>query len=203
MAHVKVCGITRLEDAELALAAGASAIGLNFIPASPRRVTAEVARRITDALRGKVLFVGVVANETTEALTKLKAAAGLDCLQLHGDEPPEALEPFLPHAYKAVRIATEADVALARTYPGEHILVDAKVEGALGGTGHTFDWTLVRDLAAERKLTLAGGLNPGNVATAVALVRPFCVDVASGVESAPGIKDPSKMIEFVKRARSL
>src|SRR6478752_984942 len=103
MTHVKVCGITRLGDADLAVRWGASAIGLNFIPASPRYLAPSAARIITDAFRGRVLFVGVVANQSTADLEALKAEAGLDCLQLHGDEPPSALEPFLPHAYKAIR----------------------------------------------------------------------------------------------------
>src|SRR6478736_7574062 len=123
MTHVKVCGITRIEDADLAVRLGASAIGLNFIPASPRSLAPSAARVITDAFRGRVLFVGVVANQSTASLQSLKAEAGLDCLQLHGDEPPAALEALLPHAYKAVRIATAADVAHARTFPGEHLLV--------------------------------------------------------------------------------
>jgi len=127
--------------------------------------------------------------------------AELGCLQLHGAEPPSALTPFLPHVYKAIRVANAADVEHARTYPGDYILVDAKVEGALGGTGATFDWSLVRGLAQERKLTLAGGLHPGNVAVAVAEVQPYCVDVASGVESSPGVKDLAQVRAFVAAVR--
>jgi phosphoribosylanthranilate isomerase len=200
--HVKICGITRPEDAADAVSAGASAIGLNFIPASKRRIDVERARAIVDAVRGSnVLVVGVVADLGLDAMRALVRDAGLGCLQLHGDEPPSVLAPLLPHAYKAIRVANAGDVERARAYPGEHVLVDAKVEGALGGTGAVFDWSLVRELAKEHKLTLAGGLRPDNVARAVREIAPYCVDVASGVESAPGIKDPALVRAFIAAAR--
>jgi phosphoribosylanthranilate isomerase len=205
MTHVKICGITRVVDATESVKLGANAIGLNFVAASPRCITVERAREIARAIHGmgtRLLVVGVVADLGEDELRALVKDAELDCLQLHGDEPPDALIPFLPHAYKAVRIATAQDVARARTYPGEHLLVDAKVEGALGGTGASFDWTLVKDLARERKLTLAGGLHPDNVARAVHALSPYCVDVASGVESAPGVKDLEKVRAFITNARS-
>ena len=110
----------------------------------------------------------------------------------------------MPHAYKALRIATAEDVQTAARYPGEYVLADARSERALGGTGKSFDWSLVTELARTRKLTLAGGLTPGNVAAAVRAVRPYCVDVASGVEpkGQPGIKDPELMEAFVRAATS-
>jgi len=203
--HVKVCGVTRSEDATACVQLGARSIGLNFVPASPRCVTVERAREIARAVHAmgtRLVVVGVVANLPEADLHALVKDAELDCLQLHGDELPDALLPFLPHAYKAVRIATAADVDHARRFPGEHLLVDAKVEGALGGTGASFDWSLVTDLARERKLTLAGGLKPENVADAVRALRPYCVDVASGVESAPGVKDLEKVRAFITNARS-
>lgn len=201
MTHVKICGVTSAADAELCVAAGASAIGLNFVPSSPRVVTPERAREIARAVRGRVLVVGVVANLAVDAMLSLKKDAELECLQLHGDEAPEALAPLLPHAYKALRIGSAADVARADLYGGEHVLVDARVEGALGGSGRTFDWTLVSALAKKRKLTLAGGLTPDNVADAVRAVAPFCVDVSSGVESSPGVKDPDSVRRFVAAAK--
>jgi phosphoribosylanthranilate isomerase len=202
MARVKVCGVTSVHDARMCADAGVDAIGLNFVPSSPRRVTTDLARAIADAVRGRVLVVGVVADLAEPELRALSAEVGLECLQLHGDEPPEALLPLLPHAYKAIRVAEPADVARAASYPGDYVLCDAKAPGgALGGTGHSFDWSLVAELARARKLTLAGGLTPDNVARAVAVVRPFCVDVASGVESAPGVKDPAKVRAFVAAAR--
>lgn len=203
--HVKICGVTNVDDASRAVELGASAIGLNFVPASPRRVDVATARSIVERVGASALVVGVVADLDAASLRALLAATGVGCLQFHGDEPPEALAPFLPHAYKAVRVADARDVERARAMPGEHVLVDAKVDGALGGTGATFDWTLVRDLARERKLTLAGGLTPENVARAVALVAPFAVDVASGVEVAgdPRRKDAARVAAFVSRARSV
>jgi phosphoribosylanthranilate isomerase len=201
--HVKICGVTRAADAIACADLGASAIGLNFVPTSPRKVTLERAREIIAALRGSaVLVVGVVADLDVETMRALVRDAELGCLQLHGDEAPETLAALLPHAYKAVRVATAEDVVSARRFSGDHILVDAKVSGTLGGTGATFDWSLVKELARERKLTLAGGLHPGNVARAVREIEPFCVDVASGVESAPGIKDLGAVRDFIALARS-
>jgi phosphoribosylanthranilate isomerase len=199
--HVKICGVTTVEGALLCVDAGASAIGLNFVPSSPRRVTVADARTIARAVRGKTLLVGVVADLEVAAMRALLADAELDCLQLHGDEPPGALATLLPHAYKAVRVGTAADVERARAYAGDHLLVDARVEGALGGTGKTLDWTLVAALATERKLTLAGGLTPDNVGDAIGAVVPYCVDVASGVESAPGVKDPARVRAFIAAVR--
>lgn len=201
MVHVKICGVTTVSDALACADLGASAIGLNFVPASPRRITAERAREIARALApSKVLVVGVVADLDVEAMRALVRDAELGCLQLHGSETPETLEPLLPHAYKAVRIATTADVEHARRFGGDYLLADAKVAGALGGTGETFDWSLVRDLARERRLTLAGGLRPDNVAQAVREVEPWCVDVASGVEHEPGVKDHDAVRRFIAEA---
>jgi len=201
--HVKICGVTNVDDALAAIDLGASAIGLNFVAASPRKIDVGSAKVIADAIHAKaakVQVVGVVADLSVDEMRALVRDAGLDCLQLHGDESPDVLSPLLPHAYKAVRVANAADAARAATFPGDHILVDAKVEGALGGTGATFDWSLVTDLAKSKKLTLAGGLTPANVAAAVRAVRPYCVDVASGVESSPGAKDVEKMRAFIEAA---
>jgi phosphoribosylanthranilate isomerase len=197
---VKVCGVTSVEDAVAAVDAGASAIGLNFVAASPRRVTVERAREIAQAVRGKTLVVGVAADLTVTAMRALANDAQLECLQMHGDESPDDVAAMLPHAYKAVRVGDASDVARARTFPGEYLLVDARVAGALGGTGHVVDWALVAPLARERKLTLAGGLTPANVAEAIRVVQPYCVDVASGVESAPGVKDVGKVRAFIHAA---
>lgn len=202
--HVKICGLRSPEEAAACAQLGVSSIGLNFVPGSPRCVDVSTARRIADAVREvspRVVLVAVVADMAVEDMRALVQAAGLDCLQLHGDEPPEVLTPLLPHAYKALRIGGAEDVARARLYPGEHLLVDAKVAGALGGTGTAFEWTLVRDLARERRLTLAGGLTPESVAEAIRVVRPYCVDVASGVEHAPGVKDLGRVRAFLAAAR--
>jgi phosphoribosylanthranilate isomerase len=202
--HVKICGITTIEDAELVVENGASAIGLNLVPSSPRMIDVETARRIVERVGARTLTVLVVADRAAEELRALLLATGARCLQLSGDEGPEVLAELLPHAYKGVRIGSAADVKRAAQYPGEHLLVDAKVEGKLGGTGQIFDWALVEPLARARKLTLAGGLRPSNVADAIRAVRPFCVDVASGVEREgdPRRKDPEKVKAFRRAVES-
>ena len=201
--NFKICGITSIDDANLAIEVGASAIGLNLIAQSPRYVDLTTARRLVEHIDGRSLTVLVVADQTVEQMRVLLAETGARCLQLHGDEPPAVLEPLLPHAYKALRVGDAADVERASSYPGEHLLVDAKVAGQLGGTGKTLDWALVRPLARARKLTLAGGLTPDNVADAIAQLGPFCVDVASGVEPAgePRRKDPAKVRAFARAVR--
>lgn len=209
--HVKICGVCTPEDARASVELGASAIGINLVPSSPRcvdvRTALVIARAVKDA-RGpgdtKAIAVGVVADRTVEEMRALVRDAELDCLQLHGDEPDDALAALLPHAYKAVRIASAADVDRARTYRGDHVLVDAKVDGLLGGSGATFDWSLVRELARERKLTLAGGLVPDNVERAVREIAPHCVDVASGVEQRgePRVKDLERVRAFIEAARA-
>ncbi len=205
--HVKICGVRTARDACECVLLGASSIGLNFVPSSPRCIdvgTALAIARAVHATGTKAVVVGVVADMTLDAMRTLVQDAELDCLQLHGDESRDTLAALLPHAYKATRIATADDVARARAYPGEYLLVDAKVAGVLGGSGTTFDWTLVKQLATERRLTLAGGLDPQNVAHAVREVRPYCVDVASGVERAgsPGKKDLAKVKAFIEAARA-
>lgn len=209
MVHVKICGVRTTADARACVELGASSIGINFVASSPRCVGVsnattlgrEIARAAHAARRATVV-VGVVADMTIDEMRALVVDAELDCLQLHGDESHATLAALLPHAYKAVRVATASDVAQARAYPGTHLLVDAKVDGLLGGSGSTFDWTLVKDLARERRLTLAGGLTADNVGRAVRELAPYCVDVASGVEPAgsPGVKDLAKVRAFVDAA---
>lgn len=200
--HVKICGVRSAEDAVACAELGASAIGVNFVASSPRCIDVGAALAIARAVHAtgsKAIVVGVVANMPLDDMRALVREAELDCLQLHGDESHETLAALLPHAYKAARIATAGDVALARAFPGEHLLVDAKVDGLLGGSGTTFDWSLVKELALERRLTLAGGLDEANVERAVRELRPYCVDVASGVEraGAPGVKDLARVKAFV------
>jgi phosphoribosylanthranilate isomerase len=197
---IKICGITTAADAEACAALGADMLGLNFVPGSPRRVDVPAARAIADSVRGRVEIVGVVADLDEQALLDLRAAAGLDRLQLHGDEPPDLVQRLGAIAFKALRIGSDADVAAADAYEGL-ILVDAKVKGALGGTGRAVDPALVAPLARRRPVLLAGGLGPGNVADAVRVVAPWGVDVASGVERAPGVKDLAKVASFVRAAR--
>jgi phosphoribosylanthranilate isomerase len=202
MVRVKVCGVTSVADARMCVEAGVDAIGLNFWPKSVRRCSESVAREIAQAVGGRALLVGVFVDEQVSEVRRLQASVGLGCIQFHGDESPELLAGFLPHAYKALRVRGPEVRAEAARFGGEHILLDAYVPGQVGGTGATFDWQFAGQLARERKLTLAGGITPANVAEAVRQVRPYCVDTASGVESAPGVKDAALVGALVREARS-
>jgi phosphoribosylanthranilate isomerase len=207
--YVKVCGITRLQDALEAIAAGADVLGFNCIRASKRFVEPAQIREMVAELRrqagGKVLCVAVVADLPPGAARSLLAELGVDRLQLHGDEPGADVVALTPLAFKALRIAGSEDVSQALAFPGHPLLVDAKVEGQLGGTGQRIDWPLVEPLARARPLILAGGLTPDNVAHAVKTVQPWAVDVASGVEreNDPRSKDPDKLRRFVVAARGV
>ncbi len=198
---VKICGVTTVDDARAAARAGVDALGLNFVRASKRFIDPRRAREIIDAVGRSVTWVGVVADEPASRLRELRDEVGFDLWQLHGHEPPEALEPLLPDAYKALAMGSSEDARAASRYGGDRVLVDAKVPGELGGTGQVFDWRLVSELVAERRVVLAGGLTPSNVRQAVLSARPWGVDTASGVESAPGKKDHESMARFVEEAR--
>jgi len=201
MTWIKICGVTTVEDARRVIDLGADAIGLNFVLGSKRRVSMEHAQSLLSAIAGRVEVVAVVADPTDLEVKELREELGISWLQLHGDEAPARLTRLLPHAYKAVPIEDAADARRAASFGGERLLVDSKVLGESGGTGKLFDWQLVRELVAQRQLILAGGLTPDNVGGAVRTLRPFGVDVASGVESAPGRKDQLKLEAFVLAAR--
>lgn len=205
MTYVKICGITSVEDAILAVEAGADALGLNFVPSSKRVIDTATAAHIADAVAGSVQLIAVVADRSEPELDELRLATGIRWLQLHGSEAPAELERFLPEAYKACAIASAADAARAAEYGGRRLLVDAKVAGELGGTGQRFDWSLARPLAEQRELILAGGLSPNNVREALQVLRPFGVDVASGVERRdnPRKKDPELVRAFIDAVRSV
>ena len=199
---IKVCGLTRLEDAQVCVDAGVEFLGLNFWSGSPRHVDVAAARSIVEAAGDRAQTVGIFVDFTVDQVREIQRETGVEWVQLHGDEPPELVAELLPTAYKAIGVKDGSVIALARTYPGDHILLDASVPGMPGGTGRTFDWAIAADVAKERKLTLAGGLTPDNVAEAVRTVAPFRVDVASGVESAPGRKDPELVRRFIEAARA-
>jgi phosphoribosylanthranilate isomerase len=199
--RIKICGVTTAEQATACVALGADAVGINLVASSRRRVDPAKAQEIARAVGDRTLTVLVVAGLGVEAMRSLRAEIGAGCLQLHGDESAADVAALLPHAYKAVRVADARDVAIADSMPGEYVLVDANVPGMLGGTGQRVDPGLVVDLAARRRLVLAGGLDPTNVADAVQRVKPWCVDVASGVESAPGVKDLVKVKAFIDAVR--
>lgn len=210
---LKICGVTRLADADAVLNAGATALGLNFVSASPRYLAdAATAREVATAARKTgALAVGVFADADATYVLQTVRECELDAVQLHGDEPPEVLAALRAQAsgplqiWKALRVAVREDLRALDVYWPlvDAVLLDARVPGtARGGTGQTFDWTILAGLARPKPLILAGGLTPENVAEAVRQVRPEGVDTASGVEFAPGVKDAEKVRKFLNNASS-
>lgn len=193
---VKICGITRLEDADLAVELGANALGFVFWPGSPRAVSQSSAREIAKRHAGHVKSVGVFVDQSLEDVTRTMDAVGLDVAQLHGGESAEYCRLLNRPVIKAIGLQDGEPVALAGFGPDVLILLDAHDPSRYGGTGRTVNWESARDIAAERKTILSGGLTPENIARAVVAVRPFGVDVSSGVEAAPGVKDPSRLRRF-------
>lgn len=209
MTVVKICGLTTLEDALAAVESGADMLGFNFYPKSPRYIPPPTCAQITrEVLRlaPNVTLVGVFVNAPTEEIVAVLDACGLHLAQLCGDEPPEVLRALGDRAFKVLRpphrAALEKDLLRypARSSPPAY-LFDAHVNGQYGGTGRQADWLLARVVARWAPILLAGGLTPHNVAEAIDQVRPWGVDVASGVESTVGRKERSKMLAFVQNAR--
>ena len=200
---VKICGITSLEDALAAVDAGADALGFMFYESSPRNVSDKVAADIIRQLPPFVSKVGVFVNAAEESVRRIAGECGIDTLQFHGDETPEFCRRFLPlKTYKAFRMENLESLGALPAYRTDAWLLDSFVAGKPGGTGAKFNW----DLAVEcrklgRPIILAGGLTPENVADAVRKVRPFAVDVSSGVESTPGKKDHAKIRKFIAMAQ--
>ncbi|MGH7822415.1 MAG: phosphoribosylanthranilate isomerase [Candidatus Binatia bacterium] len=200
--RVKICGVTTREDALAAVEAGADALGFNFWRGSKRRVDAETVAPILPALPPDMLTVGVFVNASRPEIEEVLEALPLRAIQLHGDESPADCAGYPVPVIKALRAAEGVSLGnLARSYAVDYILVDASESGRYGGTGRTFPWERALDVAPGR-LFLAGGLGPDNVAEAVRRVRPYAVDVASGVETESGRKDPIKMRELVHNARN-
>lgn len=201
--RIKICGITRPEDGLRAVRMGADAIGLVFYAQSPRAVSVEQARKITDALPPFVTTVGLFVNADAGFVRSVLAAVPLDLLQFHGDEQPSDCENFGRPYLKAVRVRAGVDLLqYARDFhTARGLLLDAWVEGVRGGTGATFDWSLIPQ-SLTLPVVLSGGLDAGNVGAAIRAVRPWAVDVSSGVESAKGIKDAAKMQAFINGVRN-
>jgi phosphoribosylanthranilate isomerase len=206
---IKFCGITRLEDAELAVGAGAWAIGLIFWPRSPRRCDLGAAVEIAAAAKRRAEVAGVFVNATLDHVAGTADAVGLTILQLHGDEGPaycaEAARRTGCKVIKAARVRGNADVQALAPFHTDYHLLDSYTAGVPGGTGETFSWEIARGHrgpAHSVPVILSGGLTPDNVAEAIAAVHPYAVDVASGVELSPGRKDPGKLEAFAAAVRS-
>jgi phosphoribosylanthranilate isomerase len=196
MVRVKICGITKLEDAKLAVELGAYAIGLNFYSQSPRSITPAAAAELIDRLPPLVSTVGVFVNWEAEPVVALCRALHLSTAQLHGDESPALVDSITEHVQviKALRIGQGTTSPLYAKYrSAAGFLLDGAPPGQFGGTGTTANWHLARTVAQSHRVILAGGLSPENVGEAIRVVRPYAVDVASGVEARPGRKDPAKL----------
>ena len=201
---VKICGIKTVTDALAAMDAGADLIGFNFYPKSPRYIDVGTCRDIMSVMRryGHITYVGVFVNASVEEIRATIDTCGLSLAQLHGDETPEMLNTLDGKAFKAFR-GVPADVNGFARSESPALLVDAAVKGVYGGSGVTADWSAAAELAKKCPLLLAGGLTPENVAEAVRRVRPWGVDVASGVETRTGEKDAAKISAFVKAVKRL
>ncbi len=205
--RVKFCGMTTTDDAVEAARLGAWAIGLNHHPGSPRFCGPAVAVEIAAAVRRRVEVVGVFVNPTLDELARAAENESLTMIQLHGGEGAafcrEAARRTGCKVIKAIRVRSTADVRAAEAFRTDFHLLDAYRPGTPGGTGESFDWEFLASRRSEVPLILAGGLTPENVDEAVATVRPYAVDVASGVESEPGVKDHALMAEFLDRAQAV
>lgn len=205
MTLVKICGITNLDDALAAVAAGADALGFNFYKPSPRYITPQHAREITDKLPDSLLMVGVFVNEESpEAVRSIASEAGLHALQLHGDESPEFCRALAADYYviKTFSVSDTFEIDTAKAYEVEAIMLDTKHNTLRGGTGHTFDWSVAQHAASTiPKLFLAGGLSPENIENALEIVRPYAVDACSALEDRPGKKNHERMHVFINTVR--
>jgi phosphoribosylanthranilate isomerase len=203
---IKFCGLTNLDDAERAVAAGAWAIGLIFWPQSPRRCELDAAAQIAAAFKRRVEVAGVFVNAALDHVADTADAVGLTMLQLHGDEGPaycsEAARRTGCKVIKAARVRSGADVQALASFHTDYHLLDSYTAGVPGGTGETFSWDIARAHRSTVPVILSGGLTPDNVAEAIAAVAPYAVDVASGVELSPGRKDAQKLRAFADAVRS-
>ena len=197
---LKVCGITRLTDALHAVNHGATALGFVFWPRSPRFVTPQAAAEIVGELPSTVMAVGVFVNEPVDAISAVAGQVRLSAVQLHGDEPPAYAAALAWPVLRSVTVDSARAASEAWT-PETTLLVDAADPERRGGTGVTVDWIEAAALARQRRIVLAGGLTPANVANAIETVHPYGVDVSSGVEEAPGVKDLDKVARFLEQAR--
>jgi len=199
---VKICGVTNAPDALASAEAGADALGFMFYDRSPRHVSVPVAAEIARQLPASIVRVGVFVDAQEELVLRAIGECGLNLLQFHGEETPEYCLQFGVMSMKAFRMRDAASLNLLPGYPTDAWLLDAWTPGKAGGTGEQFDWELaVEAVKLGRPVFLAGGLTPENVGAAIVQVRPYAVDVSSGVEAAPGRKDPAKVRRFVEAAR--
>lgn len=202
MVKIKICGITELDDALHAVDCGADALGFVFYERSPRAVTSKRAQAIIAKLPPFVTVVGLFVNEDPLNVRLIADHCGLDVIQYHGDESPETIRKAPRRSIRALRVRENETLEDIDHYPACGLLLDAWVSGTFGGTGVLCNWEIAAGIAKQRSVILAGGLSPENVAEAIKTVHPYGVDVSSGVESAPGRKDPQKVAAFIDAAKS-
>lgn len=204
MTLIKICGITNLNDAHAALAAGADALGFNFYKLSPRYIAPESAREIINTLPGEIFTVGVFVNEgSPEAVRSIANQSGVKAVQLHGDESPDYCR-ALNSVIKTFAVSNDFDLRQLQSYEVDAIMMDTKDNRLRGGTGRVFDWSIARQVSQlVPKLYLAGGLSPENVCDAIKMVQPYAVDACSSLEDKPGIKNHERMRVFVSKVRSV
>jgi phosphoribosylanthranilate isomerase len=204
--HIKFCGVARLEDAERAVELGAWAVGMVLWPGSPRACRPDVAAAVGAALHRRAEVAGVFVNAHLDEVVAAADANALTLVQLHGDEGPsfcaEVARRTGAKVIKAARVRAAADVQALRAFHTDFHLLDAYAAGVPGGTGETFAWELARSHPRDRPLILSGGLSPDNVGAAIDALAPFAIDVASGVEREPGVKDHAKMAAFAEAVRA-
>jgi phosphoribosylanthranilate isomerase len=201
--RIKICGITNLDDALLAAKLGADALGFIFYDKSPRFITPAAAREIIRKLPPFISTVGVFVNESAAVIRRIMEDCRLDVLQFHGDEPGGLTEINPGRRIKAIQIKDVSSLECIRNYPaGSAFVLDAYHPDKFGGTGLSFDWSLVREFLDDYRIILAGGLSAQNVSRAVETIKPYGVDVASGVEAKPGHKDPDKLRKFIAAVRT-
>ncbi len=201
MVRVKICGITNAGDALAAVECGADALGFVFYPESPRYITGAAARSIISQIPPCIATFGVFVNESTETISRIRTEAGIDVVQLHGDEPLSMCRQF-PRTVKAFRVRTLTDLEPLSACQSSAFLLDTYDPIAYGGTGQAFNWDIAVEAKQFGRIILAGGLTPENVALAVVHVQPYAVDVSSGVEQSKGKKDRGKMRLFIERAKA-
>jgi phosphoribosylanthranilate isomerase len=206
MTFIKICGITNIDDARAAVAAGADALGFNFYKPSPRYIAPPAAREIIEQLPSSILTVGVFVNEDSpESIKRIASEAGVTALQLHGDESPAYCRELSDrYVIKTLTVSGDFDIQMVQDYDVNAVMLDTRDNNLRGGTGRVFDWSVAIEVnKVAPKLFLAGGLSPENIGEAIELVRPYAVDACSALEDSPGIKNHERMRAFVELARSV
>ncbi len=203
MTRIKICGTINLDDALMAIEAGADALGFIFVPNTPRYIHPDQAAKIIEDLSPFITVVGLFVNADPEDIAATADQCHLDMIQLHGDESPGFCQALNRRLIKAFRVKDESSLSRLSDYRVSGYLLDTYVEGAMGGTGKVFDWNLAVKAKQHGRIILAGGLNPNTVPSAIRQVRPYGVDVSSGVEADPGRKDPAKVKAFIRSVREV